>query len=403
MRVPSLSPAAALDKCIALYGPRSEASAANINSGNRREAKLWLTAMGVPSAAVSGMALETLREIYADISDVCLGMFIPAPATSAQPAPDDAAANLVAAIQALTVQGAKSAPLDEARVVELIRQHSVKTVRHEIALPNGRVVTLPDEAFHPVFPEVLAAIAAGLNVMIVGPAGSGKTHLAEQVAKALGLDYSFTGAIMQEHKVLGFRNPMGETVRTAFRDRYEHGGLFLADEIDASSANALLALNAGLANGSQDFPDGNVKRHPDFRGIASANTFGTGANAQYVGRNQLDAASLDRFYVIPMGYDEATERAIYLGETPKPVALFKPRALSDQEKVDWVNYVHKARAGVERANMRHVVSGRAIASGLKALAMGIPLANVRRGALWKNQGPADIAKAMGAAGMSQAA
>ena len=69
-------------------------------------------------------------------------------------------------------------------------------------------------------------------------------------------------------------------------------------------------LNSALANGSCAFADGMVKRHEDFILIATANTFGNGANAQYVGRNQLDSATLDRFVTIEWGYDEELEMAI---------------------------------------------------------------------------------------------
>lgn len=408
MKLPSKSPSEALALCVAAYGERSEASARTITSANRNLVKQWLVANGVASASASSFALDTLREIWADHTDGVLNIWRnaqPAPvpaipsdaseATRADTATDDAAENLVKAIQALTVQRAKVAPLDEARVLHLIQQHAKKTVRHEITF-QGKTASLDGEIFHPCFPEVLAAISAGLNVLLVGPAGSGKTHLAEQVAKALSFDFSFTGAVMQEHKLLGFRNPMGEVVRTAFRERYEHGGIFLFDEMDGSSAQALLAFNAGLANGQQDFPDGCIARHENFRVIASANTYGTGADRQYVGRNQLDAASLDRFYVIPMDYCEATERAIYSGGNVPAVSLYKPRRLSDTERADWTAYVHKTRASVARLGLRHVVSARAIASGLKSLAAGIPRATVERAVIWKNLPAADIQKIKGA-------
>ena len=41
--------------------------------------------------------------------------------------------------------------------------------------------------------------------------------------------------------------------------------------------------------------------------MATANTFGTGADPIYAGRNQLDGATLDRFVVIEMTYDAALE------------------------------------------------------------------------------------------------
>ena len=58
-----------------------------------------------------------------------------------------------------------------------------------------------------------------------------------------------------------------------------------------------------------------VQAHPDFRVIAAGNTFGLGANYEYVGRNQLDMASLDRFAVVRVGYDRNIELNVAQGNT----------------------------------------------------------------------------------------
>src|SRR5580658_3509827 len=87
-----------------------------------------------------------------------------------------------------------------------------------------------------------------VNIWITGPAGSGKTKAAEQVSEALGLNFYFCGAIAEPYSLLGYMDASGKLVRTAFREAYEHGGIFLLDEVDGSSANALLSFNAALAN-----------------------------------------------------------------------------------------------------------------------------------------------------------
>ena len=53
-------------------------------------------------------------------------------------------------------------------------------------------------------------------------------------------------------------------------------------------------------------------KHEDFVAIGAANTFGAGADAQYVGRNALDAATLDRFRVgmVYMDYSAPVEEAL---------------------------------------------------------------------------------------------
>ncbi len=83
------------------------------------------------------------------------------------------------------------------------------------------------------------------------------------------------------------------------------------DEMDAANPNLINLLNGGLAGKMMSFPCGMVQRHPDFICVASANTFGTGSTEQYVGRNPLDAASLDRFQKVTIDYCEALERAMF--------------------------------------------------------------------------------------------
>lgn len=50
-----------------------------------------------------------------------------------------------------------------------------------------------------------------------------------------------------------------------------------------------------MANNVCAFPDKMVKKHKDFIVCASGNTYGTGADRKYVGRLEIDAATLDRF------------------------------------------------------------------------------------------------------------
>jgi MoxR-like ATPase len=214
---------------------------------------------------------------------------------------------------------------------------------------------------HQIFDALRAAVAAKVNVFLVGPAGSGKTTVAKQVAQSLQLPFHFNGALQSEYKLTGFRDAHGKVHRTAFREAFERGGVYLFDEIDASQPTALLAFNAALANGMFDFPDRNVQCHPDFRCIAAANTWGKGATMDYVGRNALDAATLDRFATLEMRYDPALERRMAL------VAAKGYDELADA----WLEIVQKARALCLEHDLRHIVSPRATQQGLSLLAGGI--------------------------------
>jgi cobaltochelatase CobS len=217
---------------------------------------------------------------------------------------------------------------------------------------------------HYQLPTLIQILSTKLNVYLVGPAGAGKTHAAIQCAKALDIPFHFTGAVASEFKLTGFMDAQGRIVSTEFRKAYENGGLFLFDEIDASYPQAVLAFNAALANDYMDFPDKRVVRHEKFYCIAAANTYGQGADRQYIGRNQLDAASLDRFVFLDWKYDENLERE-----------------LAGNEK--WSSYVQKIRKFIEENKIRHVVSPRASIFGAKLLANGIARDTVETTILWK--------------------
>jgi MoxR-like ATPase len=216
--------------------------------------------------------------------------------------------------------------VDEKEVRAVVRDEMVKggILKHviEVKLPTGDVNKVQGKP-HVAFARALRLAACRKNVLLVGPAGSGKTHLAEQVAQALGLPFAFISctAGMSEGQLLGRLVPTGEAgkfeyLRSEFVKAYEEGGVFLFDELDAADSNTLLVLNSALANGQMAIPNRPEKpfavKHPDFVCVGAANTFGTGADRQYVGRNQLDESTLDRFRVgqIEMDYDPEIEAAL---------------------------------------------------------------------------------------------
>lgn len=159
--------------------------------------------------------------------------------------------------------------------------------------------------------DVIAAVTRGYNVLMVGPTASGKSRISQDVSKALDLPYYSIGcsATMSDAKFLGYMLPSGY-FRSAFRNAYEHGGVFNVDEIDASNPGVLMVLNEATSNGVMSFPDGMVKKHKDFHLIASANTYGLGATREYVGRQAIDKATKNRFIVMTIKYDEALETSM---------------------------------------------------------------------------------------------
>ena len=191
------------------------------------------------------------------------------------------------------------------------------------------------------------------NIWIAGPAGSGKTYAAKTAAKALGVPFHYNGALSMAFDLLGFIDAGGTYHRTPFREAYEHGGVYLFDEVDGSDNSALLALNAALANGTATFPDGQVKRHDDTYIIATANTWGLGATAEYVGRAKIDAAFLSRFPVrLDWQYDEKLERLISGNE-------------------EFARRVQDARHKAKQAGLKVLIDPRATMAGAALIAAGM--------------------------------
>lgn len=316
----------------------------------------------------------------------------PAPTPAPMPADDsegddDAERAFEALRKALE---AKKGGISEARVLELIATHAPKPAHVTVNLvtPQGPR-TQEGALMHHKTPLLLSAVSAGVNVMMVGPAGSGKTTAAHEAAKALGVPFYFTGAIDSAYKLTGFVDAQGRIVRTAFREAYEHGGVFLFDEMDASMPSAVLAFNAALANGHADFPDGMIERHHDFRAIAACNTFGGGANRQYVGRLQLDAASLDRFATLTWDYCPTLEAALIGAPPPdgaprlKTITPLASQEAAQAHAIQWHQRVLRARSRAETHKVRHVISPRATIMGAKLLAAGWPLPEVEESVLFK--------------------
>lgn len=228
----------------------------------------------------------------------------------------------------------KKLPLIEFKVND-IKRRKVKKIK----------ATLPAE-----FKKMVALAQARRHIYLVGPAGCGKTYLAGKLAEVLVLDFASISCSlgMSESQLAGWLVPTGkggqfEYRRSPFVKAYEEGGVFLMDELDSADPNTLTFMNSALANEQFSIPNRPekvAKKHSDFVFIACANTFGNGADRMYVGRNQLDTATLDRFRIgtIEMDYDHGVEKSLV--------------------REDILVWGQKVRASVNRAGLRRVVSTR---------------------------------------------
>lgn len=253
----------------------------------------------------------------------------------------------------------------------------------EIKVGKSKSVKM-DEVLPEYFEKLVKLAQARVNTLMVGPAGCGKTFIASKVAKALGLKFAAQSCSegISESYFTGWLLPIdnGNFVHVAseFIAMYEKGGVFLFDEIDASDPNLLVFMNQALANDGFYLPQRHkkpfVKKHKNFHAIAAANTFGNGADAEYVGRNQLDAATLDRFRMgtVKMDYSEQVERKIIEEVNP--------------EVYQWGTNVRRI---IRKHNMRRIMSTRNMQDAVRAMSAGLTLDELKE-SYFNDWSPADL-------------
>lgn len=270
---------------------------------------------------------------------------------------------------------------------------------------------------HSYFEAVRRIMHAGLNLWINGPAGGGKTTIAEAIADSFDLPHYSMSVCQLTSKadLIGYKNVTdGNYVQTDLRQAYEYGGVFLLDEVDAGNANVMVILNAMLANGKCAFPDRMVTRHPKFMPMAGANTVGLGADKQYVGRNQLDKATLDRFVMLDFPYDPSI-MSVMCGvapgcfsemRRPKPIEFIQTEDKADAENDARLKAATNARCeefcrtlvkvmnAVDSLKVRHLVGPRAGMNGCKLIRLGFTMDDVMDMAVWKGLDSDTVSKVM---------
>ena len=303
----------------------------------------------------------------------------------ATPNNTEAAQQLAALIAQLTAR----AGVDPEQVRDIVRAELDQRPPRQIVItrPDGEKHKT-DGYRHPMFEKVLRLSSVGLNVLMVGPAGSGKTTIASQVAEALGRPFGMISltAGASESQLLGRFLPTGENGQFEYTDTpfirmYEGGGVFLLDEFDAADPNMAITLNAATANGHffNDYRTQapRVDRHGDTVILAAANTYGTGADAIYAGRSQLDAATLDRFYIVHVDYDDTLDRSI-AGMAPGDARGWEPAGAPTNNELQKLGaWILQVREKVSANKLRRVFSPRATHKAIAARSAGIPTGEVK--------------------------
>ena len=267
---------------------------------------------------------------------------------------------------------------------DAVRRHSIPSTVRLVVSSRTPIETQTELGRqHYKLPLLLACAAAGVPSMLVGSAGSGKTTVAATVANLLKRPFSAisVGPMTSKGDLFGQRDASGVVHESLLAKAAENGGVFLMDEIDAGNAGVLTSINMLLANGHFATPSRMVTKSASFVFIAGANTYGNGASRQYVGRNQLDKATLDRFGFIDWPVDEGLEASLCGVNLKSPAFDLLEGGLVTPET--WHRVVLRHRRAVERiTELRIIISPRASIYGVQ-LCNAVGLHHLEELLLWK--------------------
>lgn len=299
-------------------------------------------------------------------------------------------------------KGDALSPEEKAALKESIRAEIIAEFGSGGGAPTRIEVVRPGEEKpedaglqHAGFPLLLAAISAGVNVAMVGPAGSAKTTAAMNAAKVLrrGFTTISCSPTMTSGQVIGRPTADGGWVDGPMVQAMRQGNVFLKDEFDKMRADLAPMVNSATANRMIGLPTGeNLDAHADTVFIAAMNTFGTGATDLYASQRQ-DAATMDRYFFIEWVYDPQLEAAmcgLKLRLKGPDYSLDKGGLLGTGEA--WMRYILKVRETLEKEHIKHVVSPRATQMGIKLAAAGIGIHWLQHGLVLKGLKPAQIEK-----------
>ena len=224
----------------------------------------------------------------------------------------------------------------------------------------------PKNVRHEEYNTIKACLELGIPVYLAGPAGSGKNHTVEQIAKEEGWDFYFSNSVQQEYKLTGFIDAGGSFHETEFYKACtsENECIFFLVEIDASIPEVLVLLNAAIANGYFEFPNG-IVRFDNVHFVAAGNTVGSGADDMYSGRMVLDQATLDRFAIIEFDYSEVIERKITNGNQ------------------ELITFIHELRENCSKNGVRATFSYRCMMMVTKLEKTDMPLEKILKISVFK--------------------
>ena len=162
---------------------------------------------------------------------------------------------------------------------------------------------------------VLAAVAAGRDVVLEGPPGTSKTTLLRAITAEWGIPLVFVegNADLTPAKLVGHHNPARVLREDYSADNFvdgpllqamRAGGFLYIEEFNRAPEDTLNTLLTAMAERTVDVPRvGHVEARPTFRVIASMNPYDN------VGTTRLSTSVHDRLCRLAIGYQDAAPRS----------------------------------------------------------------------------------------------
>lgn len=206
------------------------------------------------------------------------------------------------------------------------------------------------------FNRAAGVLNAGLDLLLVGTAGTGKTRAGLELATAMGLKCGMHDfrADMRRADVLYSKELIdGETVVTLapLLEEIQTECVSVINEPFTLDAEKFQAFNGLLESGQRSIstPLGVITRHPGHRFVLASNTSGRTESRQYRGPQAQDASALSRVVCLRVDIDPAVE-----------AALAKSAGLNAVDAAWVIAQVRNLRGAVNRAQILYDVTPRQI-------------------------------------------